>query len=710
MDTDISLDDLTITLQRYRDLWKLPENYPEYYRRQDNFWSYLFDHFFLKLSHKVDKYIDTPDFFPELKKAITNCHTDYCKTIATSKLNIWWGTRDYKITNFYNVIYFEIFIAKLLKYLQEAFIQGDKSIRDTLIQNKFFCYSHQVDLFDGEQKHKHYRSWWLDFEKRKQDFLKEKPYLIELDIEWYYDNIDHKTLVILLKKFFNRYSNFWGIEEFLFHFNEALFKANAYHKKWIPQGLIGSDILSTIYIWLILIENKNRLWVSMKDWVISFDKTKLIHYSDDFIFFGTSKEGILRFSYEIKSLFLEYWLNIRAKNSAWLPMASGNYNKFDIDIEKIISWDESEVKKMLLICLDQISKDFEKIELEILKRYFKWIRKIDCLNEDDRKKFRISFKKVLFYTQKNSEKYVRAKKFFLLQVISIKDFLYLLKILLTNNEIKEKNIIDFYEQYWYLLASGTRFLLIKAITGKKFFNFLYKKVKINWVDSEIWVFLENKKLLKKELKRQQLDWLNELLYEPQLNNFNENILGIKLSSLFELNRFDAKELGKYIFLEEDIELKKYLVEEARKMNFILDNLILLKNIHPHFYLQDASFLADLYSLFNIVLSFWLSIKEWKKMEVNISWWWLSNLWKIIVNEKEEFLDKINQKVSDTKYTLFYITKRRAELNHKERNTGGWWSNVNVFLRYKQNDHFAYSIKDSLGVYFSLINKEISLKD
>jgi len=55
-----------------------------------------------------------------------------------------------------------------------------------------------------------------------------------------------------------------------------------------------------------------------------------------------------------------------------------------------------------------------------------------------------------------------------------------------------------------------------------------------------------------------------------------------------------------------------------KLNHIIDDLLIIKNISPNFYLKNPSFIADLYSVLNILLTLLFFIIDNKNIEVKIN--------------------------------------------------------------------------------------------
>lgn len=727
INTDITFKDFNLTFKRYCDLTKkiTKKSNTEYYKRKENIWSFIFDHFFLKLFNKFKKLNNNSLVFFWFRKSVLQCHTDYYNSISINKPKHDLSIREFKITNFYNILYYETLVTKLLEYIKLVIQYDNKSktneLANLLLEWKYFGYAHRINFLSNNYTYQDYRDGWLKFEKEKNTLVKNKKYYIEFDIVNYYHCIDHKLLIDLLKKFFDRYSNFLWIDKFLLTFNEVLFKVNWYNKSWIPQWLLWSDILSTIFLWLFINENKNLLWIENKHWLYNFkDNTNFLYYADDFIFFSDDKYKITKsFNNKFRRLFNQYWLNFHWKNKAMTPLKTVNYTIYDVDFNKIKKKNNIEINNLANKLLYELWKNnIEEINIDALKRYYNWIFSLKYLPNQEYKNILQNIKIILFTDQKIKEDLDRAKIIFILQSISIKNYLFLLQELFQNTKLKIKEVKKIYENYWYLLSNWTIENFYIFLSDNSYFkDLLNELLSINFFKKKAFLLLKNN-LLKNEIKRQWLLELENLLYWDFSSDFNENILWLKLFSLFSVDKTKTTQLSWYILKQKkNIDLYKHLTELSYNLIRILDNLILIKNIKPFFYLQDASFLADLYSFFNILLSLWISIKEWKTLDVSISWRWLENIWKIKITDNSNKINtsKINNEVllinqarlaDNIKYLLFYITKSRAEHNHKEINTD-WKSSINVFLKYKDNDFFSYSIKEAIDVIFILIEKEIS---
>lgn len=714
LNKDIEESDIIKTFERYRNLTKnnLKKYSNEYYSRKENIGSYIYDHLFLKLDNKI---ISNNNIIIWFKKVLNQCHFNYNKKLSINKPKILLSSRDFNITNFYNTIYYEVYITKLLNEIRKVFIKNN-ILYENLIDFKFFWYAHNIDFTKNDFNIKHYLDWWKKFEENKKELLKDNDYFIEFDITNFYNNINHNIFINLLELFFNKYSNFKWIDNFLNLFQDSLFKANWYKNIWLPQWLLWSDILSTLFLWLLFIENKNLLditfkknirnsiWDSKKEsWSIKF-----IFFADDFFIVWNKKEVLEKFIHNFKKFLNNNWLSIHWY-SKWIDIKNKEQKEnLDIDFDLVKENNIEEIKKLFNLFLEELKKDLNSINISILKKLFHWIYKIDILEEKEKKYFLKKMCIECIYDQNDIDK---NKKLFILQSISVKSFSFLLKNILENDLIKIPFLIKKYNKYLYLLENWTLEILYlnNEFTNKYINNFL-NELKNNLKEKKQLFFsdLENKSLLKKELKKQWLVELEKLLYsDDKINSFEENSLSLKMNYLFETNKESLNNFSNFLYnLSKE---NKILFDELYKFSYdlinITDNMILIKSNKEFLYLNDQWFIADLYSLFNILLSILFSLLYNGKKEIIILWWEDKNIWKIKLNWTECFLEKIDYDLKDLWYLLFYITKLRAELNHKEKNTE-WNKNVNIFNKFGNKEHFYYSIQNWINLIFNKIEKYI----
>lgn len=719
LENNIQHQNLISVFQRYKALTDIKwlSFSTEYYKRQENFWSFIFDHLFLVLANKLESLEEDHIVFKWIKKAINQCHTDYKNHICVNKTKLNLSNRTYKISNIYNIIYYECFASKLIDYLREAF-EYDKNtqcnqLNKYLIDWKYFGYAHRIDFTNKWYKVENYIDWWLEFEKEKDLLLKSKEFYIEFDVTDFYDSIDHQIFTDLLKSFFDRYSNFSDIDKFLSSFHDALFKVNGYEKKWLPQWLLWSDILSTIFLWLLINHFNSELWTTNINGKIETIQTDLhlIFYADDFIIFWDNSEEISKFLTILKSILNKNKIAIHWNNDLLFISECKLAQSSKIDFWKIKKDDVLEIKLLIDDFLFELEKtDLWGIDFWKVKKYFRWIWKINKISISEKTDLLKRLKKILIWKPDIH----KARKLFWLLGVSVKNYIFLLSELINSWLVKQSEIIKIYWKYGYLIADWTHeifHLCTDDINNIAMWE-LDKKIQELRLTQTFFTGLNKKKLLKKELKIQWLQELESFMYNrKKCEKYEENILWIKLHSLFNIDKSLVHWLWLYIFNQnsKNSDLFEYLQKLSYDLVWITDSLILIKNIKPTFYLQDASFIADLYSLFNILLSLGVTLKRNRKFDVNIMWNGLENIWKVQLQEvgksKKDKIDilEIDSQIESIKYILFYITKFRAELNHKEKLTD-WKSDINVFIKLKEREFFFYSIKDAINNILKLIEK------
>lgn len=724
INTEIKLNDFKEILLKYS--FEENEKY-YYYSRKNNIWNLMYDHFFKKLYHIFSdpNLTDSEEWVKEFIKAIKYCNTDYIYEIFDVKPNLNFSERNYRITNLYNVILYEIYVTKIFKQL--AFLCNKYSLNNYLIKNKYFWYFSSVNYsinWDDEissLNYQHYDINWINYEEKKKELLRTNDTYLETDIKGFYDNIDHEKLIEKLKFFFHKYWN-ENIDEFLYTFSNILYKVNWYKKSWIPQWVIASDIIANLFIWLMLFNDKDLYDFKQEDWFYNLYWLKCLNYNDDFIFCGNNLDII--FNKNIKTIFKSNNLTLSLEKTTWV-LESKNYKFYDeINYDKIIEKDKIEITKLKKIFLKELEKSIDNIDVKLLKRNFKWIHNIKNARITVRESFVKNIFKILFEDLNWWKKDEKIKKIYLLLVISPSNFVYLITLL--ENFFQEKYSKTFekillqkvFIHYNYYVTDT---LLVKFYSdlNNEYYKLEYKELKTFLFDlikqnnnKAIRSFLDNdKKPLDLIIKDNGLIWLHKLIYEDKnIKWFKENILWIKLYSLFWIT-LNYKNIN--IFFEnywKDIIVKNIMF----KLNHIIDDLLIIKNISPNFYLKNPSFIADLYSVLNILLTLLFFIIDNKNIEVKINWgneeWFIEIKKGNLDNKfKKEWLRK-NIKDFNTIHIhlLYYIAKKRAIYNHKEVNID---KDIDFLVYKKNNDLNTFNnwISSLITYILNLIDKELISK-
>ena len=166
----------------------------------------------------------------------------------------------------------------------------------------------------------------------------------------------------------------------------------------------------------------------------------------------------------------------------------------------------------------------------------------------------------------------------------------------------------------------------------------------------------------------QLFGLEKLLYKSyhinkQSDFYQENIFWLKLHNLFwtDIDMIDIKKIK---------DLDSFKSDEAitflHQMAEVVDSLILNKYRNSIFYMKNASFIADLFSLFNQLFTILISLENNKFTECNISFGDQFDLKYIKWPNKEKIFLKKYAILDEDRLFFFYLMKKRAFLNHKEK--------------------------------------------
>lgn len=699
-----------------------------YYSRKNNIWNLIYDHFFKRLYHIFDRsdISDTSIWVKEFLKAAEYCNTDYVYDILDSKPNFNFSDRKFRLTNLYNILLYEVYVMRIFKYMITLVHQND--LNSFLISWKYFWYFTNIDYSYDEWRfseitYHNYDINWLKYEAIKNELIKDSKYYIETDIKSYYDNINHELLIEKLKHFFHKY---WKLntDDFLYTFSNILFKVNGYGKSWIPQWVIASDILANIYLWLLVFLEKGINWFKLDNWHFEIFWHKYLNYNDDYIFFGKDTGLDLDFNKDIKPIFRKAGLPLNLEKTS-IVKKSSEYKFYDeIDFEKLIKKESTwEVTKLKNLILKELKKDISKIDINTLKRYFKWIHNIKYARKDIRISFAKSIFNTLFIDLKWDTKHSKIKKIYLLLVISSSNFTYLIKILEEYFQSKySKSFEDIllnevFRSYYYHVTDSVLAKFYSDLSSlyynlkyTKLREFLYSIIILNNNKAIISYIIDDKKPLDLLIKDNGLNWLHDLVYRHRnILAYQENILWIKLYSLFGI-KAEYSEINSYLELHDGDDRIK-LVKHS--LNNILDDLLIVKNISTNFYLKNPSFLSDLYSILNIFLTLLFHIRNEEIISITIHGWRES--WKIIVEKKwwvgfnEDIRVNFPEFDINHIHLMYYIAKKRAVYNHKE---------VDIekdidFIIYKVNEDlntFSNWISSLLTYILALIEKEVVIKN
>ncbi len=685
---------LSDILKRYNFIHK-----SQYYSRKSNIWAYIFDNFFYYIYNNID--FNNEEQLKLFFKNVKYSNIPIKEDIYINKTNSSLDHRKFLLTDPYCIINYEMHVSDILLdfYLS---LKNDKSF---LIDSKYISYSHQF-FVDEKRNIKvfKYTDGWLSYVEKIKKFKKEKNYYIETDIDNFYWSIDHNKLIESLLIYFKFKTNI-DKTEFLYDFQNILYKTVSFEKKWLLQWLHWSDYLSSTYMWLIFYLNKKKYKIEFKEGVfIIDDDTSLIIYWDDISMFSNNYFKLLKSFQKIKEIFNEHNLKLNVMKTTNILETKYSHEDDSIKIELLKKWDINETFELLDFLIDLLTINSEEIKKEKqIKKYFKWVytfKKIQDTNEFQSKIIKLNS---LLNINHNIDTVKKNKLFVMLLWISVYNVVILLELLYDNSSINlEKKLIKFFNKYNDFIANWTILLLYENIKKSKKLHFscleqkilLYLRLQNNYLINS---YINNKKqLFLKLFEKHNLVWINNLLYNNS-KDYHENHIWIKLNTLFNIETWLTKWF--FNFIKENNYGIYISNNDLHKTNNLLNDMIMTKNIYINTFLNHPSFLADLVSLFNQLLTFYISIWEKKQIRLNIKWWSMSNIWAISDYNLYEwwFNDRFI-------YITYYITKIRWNYNHKEKDVE--IPEISYFNSLKDLDVFYNEIKYSIEYLLSEIDKKI----
>lgn len=676
--------------------------------------SRIYDHFFAKLFYRLSQKVDDKLFQNSFSKNVNLCSNESFEVLEVWKPFLDFSTRKISIPNLYDTIMYEVLTHRLYKEISKIFIEIN-NVNDKLIENKYFSYAHRINLKLNSIEYEHYLKGWLKYWKVKNRIIKENKFYIETDIKWFYDNIEHDNFIQLLLKLFHEklssYENLEYLHGLLYSLNNVFYKVSWFKTKWLPQWLVASDMLSQIYLWLVFYFEES-IQLDTDNFSIKWTWSKFIIFADDIILVSNKEKLLYKGFRFLKNTLEKNGLNLNSSKTTDIKDTSSYTEISTINIEKVKKNDINEIDKLIDRILEILSNEIGNIFEWELKTLFKWFRKIDFLDKD---KKRLFLKNLLKKWIKFNKKLLsNSKKISLLLVISPSNFQYLLSSLkeyynefIPNWDIEDVFISNYLsESELYVPLANLIFLY--SDLGDDFFkikHYIKDKVLESWNDA-LADFLDwERKYLRSNLLKNKLYWLYDLIYKDinEEADYAENIIWVKLNSIFDIDINVTSKLSDSL---QRLVLNKVIdIESLEKLSNILDDLLLNKMTHKTFYLKNPSFLADLYSMFNILLSLLHSIEVNKIEKVKI--WW--NIWTI---NHYDTNNQILLKASMLKIVkgydnlLYYITKNRARFNHKEDDVS-IDENIEI-IALKHSNTFSLHIKSFISDIFKEFNNNLEL--
>lgn len=152
-------------------------------------------------------------------------------------------------------------------------------------------------------------------EKAKSYIEQNNEYVLEIDIENYFDNIDHNILINKLKKYINDKTTLALIYN-LIHCYILYDHKISLNEKGLLQGDILSPLLSNLYL------------NDLDHYLI--DKYKYIRYADDIKIFINNKDEGYKIIEEINTIIKNLKLTLNTNKTKILPSINNNYYGYKI--------------------------------------------------------------------------------------------------------------------------------------------------------------------------------------------------------------------------------------------------------------------------------------------------------------------------------------------------------------------------------------------
>jgi len=745
--------DLLNVSNRYIDSYKSISNI-EYTNARANFSKLFLFKFFQNFKSSLE--LINPEIedtiINELSYNINKIHWWKYYTNVQDKLN--WEIRKTYFPPIYNLIHYEIVIEKIFLLINYIF---EKNTQFKLINDKFFWYSNQYE-FDKNKNinKKHYVDLWNIFKSSHKNLNKNKPnlrFIIKTDLKDFYDSINHSSFLEELKIFVNnniffddlndesKFLNeiFWFIwdknndfektfEKFLYEVSNSLLKVNNYSNLWIPQNIIWSDYISSLYIFMKIYNNAEELFLTdLKDdnGNIFFYKKEnnnelyINNYSDDFAI--VTNDFIFW-----KNFLNNYLFNLFSKDWIKFNLLKTKIYNFDdyfledinnlLDFNKLFLQDEWEIRKYKYYLFEGIkSQNIDKCKTIIKLSY---LLNIDNYlnNEILEEIYKIIYLDLRKFgkSKENNEKNI---EFFLNLIRLSPKFSIQLFELISKNSKKEKFLQTYYkfiDNFFSFLSPNTLWIILLKLNYHKThaWGSLFKSKIIHSINTqnddnfyfrdllEIWSYYSSQSRILKTYP-----WLCNFLFNPNYEKWDvrENNIWLLLYSLFWVNHLISEKLNnKYKWVKNNEIF--FINQLLSKLSFILEEMLREKEKNNLFYLMSPNFIADLHSLFNNLLSIIISLKEkeiigcdmWKKRNiVNIEYW--------NKNKKPIFMKKDLWFTEDEINLLHFIKKKRAQYVHKERT---WTENelsLKAYNKFENISLFQSSLSKILVTFFSLID-------
>ena len=158
-------------------------------------------------------------------------------------------------------------------------------------------------------------------------------YVADIDIERFFDTVDHKRLMELLRKRIADSNMLRLIGRFL---KAGYVEAGRYYQpeEGTPQGGVLSPLLANIYLHYVLDE-----WFEEKFRKQAQAYSELIRYADDVVAVFQKKVDAIRFNEDVRKRMAEYGLRISEEKSRLLPFGRYPYRDKESRGKKLGTFD-----------------------------------------------------------------------------------------------------------------------------------------------------------------------------------------------------------------------------------------------------------------------------------------------------------------------------------------------------------------------------------
>ncbi len=666
---------------------------------------------FLTLLDREEKIDDK--FIDNLYFNIKNAYSLHKDINFQDKQN--WEKRKIYLPYLYSFLEYELIVNQIILKTYDKI----KKANIPIMLDKYFSYSHQFDIEKWKINSVHYIELWekyIRFDEllvSRNKIQHNRAYYKQIDISKFYDSINHDDLIYEFSQFFDS-----SDKELLFSLKKSLQKISGFENIWLPQNIIGSDFLASLYIFLKFFNNKDYkdyLWdvKLIKIWdYICFKANYNSHdiyftnYVDDFTFICKNYKALNQFI-ELKIIpFLNTcWLTINHfKTTSW-KLSKINW-LYKIDLKNI------DIKELAKLFIENIPdqdtfKNWELNDIWKLKVYIKWFYRFN--NEALDKKIKKELIKKLSYLITKSRKKLDYEKYFLLNLIRAYPLFFIeLSAFLVNYDSNFKNTIEYFvKTYFIFISENSIGIIYLNLISKTRQNLVYSNISL--LEKLLLEILKNKYDENKNLfiKEQSLKkfWLN-ILQHSYFDNYPEfvsrnissisesdekiwikkvNFINLYLKDIFSLN-ISTDKIFSYLLNnnEEDF---------LDRINYILFELLKTKSLNNNFYYKTAAFIEDLYSLIILFLKLFLLLEN--KFDLTDDLSITTKFWYIVNKSKRNIEINLQNYKFNKSYLnfMYFILKKRAELVHKD----GDMSNINEI-----NELWRYNVYNNKLAFESTI--------